>query len=376
MNVSLGFLVVLFLVLFPGLIFRRLYFYGEFSKQFNSGYNLIRLIAVASIPGIIILICVYRFYNHFVTEIDLDEIIDKFKDINNPNYRLKKSNNTPLENLLREKIAPFIGFLYLNSVILGSILGRFIRISKIDTKFKLLRFKNYWFYLFNGHHTGFKKMRHLKEKNKKHLFTKADILIDSNNKTLLYSGIVVDYELEENNSSVLSKVMLQNAERYSLRNNVRVPVAIPGTLLVVECSSMKNINLTYIYEESKSISKVISNGIKSFKDFITIIKQFLKNILESKFPSFIELLFSLIFVLLIPVFIFKSDSISFEIYTNYFKLPWYGKIVVFLLSIQVLSVIYPFRKVNEEYKYVTWKNLLAKIIWVVFLLIILWIWIL
>ena len=302
MEISLGFFVILILILFPGLIFRRLYFYGEFSKQIKSEYNLISLIAISIIPGLINLVCVFLLYDNFFTEVDLGEIIDKLKDINNPQYRHAKSEDTPIKELINTKVSPFIGFLYVSSILLGSISGRFIRISRIDTKFKLLRFKNYWFYLFNGQHTSFKKMRHLKKRNKRYLFTKADILIDSISKTHLYSGIVVDYELLDTDCQALSKVMLQNAERYSMRDGKRTVIGIPGNLLVVDCTSMKNINLTYVYEEAKDV-------------------------LKSKLPNSIEIIFGLIILFLIPIFIFKTESLDWSIYKEYFKLSWYEKII-------------------------------------------------
>lgn len=348
MDFSLGFLVVLILIIFPGLIYRRLYFYGEFSKEFKSRYNLVGIISIAIIPGLINLVSVFFFYDAFFNEIDLGEIIDKLKDLNSENFRFKESEDTPIKELVNAKALPFIGFLYLTSFLIGSVSGRLVRISKIDTKFKLLRFKNYWFYLFNGQHTSFKKMRHLKIRNKKHIFTKADILIDSNSKTYLYSGIIVDYELHENECDTLSKVMLQNAERYSIRDNEKVPVEIPGNILVVDCSSMKNINLTYIYEEVKSI-------------------------LESKLPNYVETIFGLIILLIIPVFIFKSDSLDIEIYNSYFNLHWLKKIIVFLITIQFLNIFNPFVKDNEEYKIVSYKNILAKLIWIIGLSVLMWI---
>jgi len=348
MDFSLGFLVVLILIIFPGLIYRRLYFYGEFSKEFKSRYNFVSIIAIAIIPGIINLVSVFFFYDFFFNEIDLGETIDKLKDLNSENFRYKESEDTPIKELMNTKALPFVGFLYLTSFLIGSVSGRLIRISKIDTKFKLLRFKNYWFYLFNGQHTSFKKMRHLRIRNKKHIFTKVDILIDSNSKTHLYSGIIVDYELHENECDTLSKVMLQNAERYSIRDGEKVPVEIQGNLLVVDCSSMKNINLTYIYEEVRSI-------------------------LESKLPNYVETIFGLITLLIIPVFIFKADNIDIEIYKSYFNLHWLKKIIVFLIAIQFLSLLNPFVKDNGEYKIVSFKNILAKIIWIVGLSILMWI---
>lgn len=346
MNLSLGFLVILILVIFPGLIYRRLYYYGEFSQEFKSDHNLAGILAISVIPGAINLILVFILYNKFFGIIDLGEIVDKFKDINNPEFRFSNSDSYQL-NVSINKIPPFIGFLYTSSIISGLLSGRVVRISRLDTKFKLLRFKNFWFYLFNGQHTNFKKMQHLGERDKKHLFTKADILIDTNSQTLLYSGIVVDYELQDNNCNSLSKVMLQNAERYSKRDGARVKVDLPGNILVVDCTSMKNINLTYVYEETKSF-------------------------LKSKVPGYIELALGVIILILIPIFIFQSDNIGWKIYKDYFELRWYERIIAYLLVVQVLGLFVPFQKKGTEYKMISSKVFFIKIITILVLLFIIW----
>jgi hypothetical protein len=281
-------------------------------------------------------------------KIDIGEVVDKLKDINNPNFRLTKSNDTSINDLINNRAAPFIGFLYLVSIITGSLLGRLIRISRLDTKFKLLRFKNYWFYLLNGQHSGFKKLKHLKERNKKHIFTNADILIDSNSKTHLYSGIVVDYELQENDCHALSKIMLQNAKRYSLRGGNMVPVEVPGTILIVDCVTMKNLNLTYIYEETKTI-------------------------LNSKIPNNLELIFSLFIILIIPFFMFQAESLDFDFYSSYFELKWYLKVLVYLIVTQLPSLLIPFVKRDDKYMFVTRNIFLGKFFWLIILAMAFWI---
>lgn len=343
MELSLGLIVVLFLIFFPGLIYRRLYFYGEFSKEFKSDFNLFSLLAISTIPGIINLIIIYVLYDNFFESIDLGEIIDVFKNINNESYRFKESNSTPIKELINSKASPFIGFLYVSSFLLGSVSGRIVRLSRLDTKYKIIRFKNYWFYIFNGQHTNFKKMKHLKLENRKHLFTKADILIDHNNKTELYSGIVVDYQLWENSSNKLEKIMLQNAKRYKKKCDVTATIDIPGNLFIVDCSKMKNINLTYAYEE-------------------------VRNFLDSKLPNIIDIIFGLFILLLIPTFIFKVNFINIKIYELYFSYSWYKKICAFLLVIQVLSILKPFEKINDEYKYITLKVIIARCLWIILFL--------
>jgi hypothetical protein len=348
MEISWGFFAVLILILFPGVIIRKLYFYGEFSKQFTAGISFVKLLSISSIPGLINLIVIYFVYDSVISEIDLGAVIDTFKDVGSSNFKFEESTETPIKERLNDKVFPFLGFLYLFAVIVGSISGRLVRITRLDTRFKLLKFKNYWFYLFNNEHTKFKKMRYLKEPNSKHLFTIADVLIDSNNKTNLYSGIIVDYELLEGDSQVLSKLMLRDAERYSEKDGIRVPVKIPGNLLVVDCHSMKNINLTFVCEKTEGF-------------------------LKSKWPSIVDLIFSLLIISLIPFFIFRTDYIEWNIYLNYFKLVWYEKVIFYFLTVQVLSLFNPFVKNNEkEYKYVGIWELVAKAAIIVVLVVLVW----
>lgn len=342
MQVSLGFIIVLILVVFPGLLFRRLFFYGEFSKQYNSGLNIISLIAISSIPGVINLSLIFGLYDYFISPISIGEIIDRFKEIVNPDIRPTNCNSITLNELVKTCVAPFVCFLYISVFIMGVLSGRLIRFTKLDARFKLLRFKNYWFYLFKGYHSGFKKLKHLKQKNSKYLFTKADILIDSYNKTILYSGIIVDYELQANDSKLLSMIVLEKAERYSTSKPERGPIKVPGNLFVVDCSTMKNINLTYIYKE------------KSFR-----------GILKSKIPYITEILTGILILIMIPLFIFKADVIESDIYTTYFEYSWIKKVVLYLIATQVIVILNPFKKKNNEYNYINFWSFNAKIIWMI-----------
>lgn len=349
MDISLGFVISFILILFPGLIIRRLFYYGEFSKQFSAGFSLIKLIAVSSLPGLVNLVCIFFFFENFIAPINLEEIINIFKDLNNPDYHLETNYSKTINETIKESVLPFLTFLYTSSFIIGLMTGRVIRITRIDTKFKLLRFKNYWFYVFSGELTSFKKMKHMKEVNKNHLFTVADILIDSDGKTNLYSGVVVDYELNESNCQTLNKVMLQHAERFQLKGDKRERVKIPGNLFVVDCSKMRNINLTYVFEENTSFSKSI-------------------------FAPIIDNLFSVITLLVIPFCIFKTEYINWNWYISYSNFLWYEKVITYILLVQFISLFNPFfkNKKTEEYDYVTLKKVILKVLIVSFLLGILW----
>lgn len=337
MDISLGFIIAFILILFPGLIIRRLFFYGEFSKQFSSGLSLIKLIAIASIPGFINLVGVFFFYDNLISHVDLESLINTYKDLNNPDHHVVLGTSKPVSEIIKESILPFLSLIYTSSFLIGLMAGRLIRITRIDTKFKLLRFKNYWFYAFSGELTKFKKLKHLKETNKKHLFTVADILVDSDGKSSLYSGVVVDYELNESNCQLLNKVILHKAERFKENNGTRVRVKIPGNLFIVDCSKMKNINLTYVFEESS-------------------------NFLESKIPTIVTNLIGLIQIALLPFSFFKTDFITWDWYLKYLTFSWFEKLLCYFLLLTIVDILNPFTKSpkESEYKYVTFKLIFAK----------------
>ncbi len=343
MDVTLGFIAILLLIFFPGLIFRRLYFYGEFSKQFNPEKNLVNLLAKSSIPGLILLVLIFLFYDKYVIDIDLGKIIDKFKDVTSQDFRYSETTEKPIKLLVNEYVLPFLEFLYFSSGIIGILLSRLVRYTKLDTRFKLLRFKNQWFYIFTDQFSDFKKNRHLKERNKKHVFTKADIQIETAHENIYYSGIVVDYELLPSDSSVLSKVVLRKAVRTenedpdSNEQNNKGLQNIAGKYLVVDCKSMKSINLSYVYEKPKPL-------------------------LKTKIPNIVIKINSILVIILLPFFIFKSDFIHAGLYNSYFELSWISKIFAYLFVIQAIGLINPFRIEDDEYKYVNWKTIIVKLL--------------
>lgn len=346
----MGFIIAFVFIIFPGIILRRLYYYGEFSKQYSSGLNLVKLIAVSTIPGIVNLVSVFFFYKSFISYFNVESIINTFKDLINPEYHLNSNDSTIIKQIKDETVLPFLTFLYSTSIIVGLLSGRLIRITRVDTRIKLLRFKNYWFYIFSGELIKLKKIKHPEEGNKKHLFTVADILVESAGGNQLYTGVVVDYEISEADCQVLSKVVLQHAERFKLIDGRRIKVKIPGHFFVVDCTKMQNINLTYIYE----------NGM----DF-----------LESKFPTIIDNFFSLLTILILPFFYFKTDFIGYDFYTQYFNYSWYEKILCYFFVIQIITIFNPFirNKKDEKYEYVGLRILSYKFLVAIVLLVVLYI---
>lgn len=350
MDFTWGFLVIFIFLIIPGLLIRRLYYYGEFSKQFGYNLPLIKVVFYSLIPGILNVIIVFWIYDAFFDEIDLGKVIDGYKDMANPSEKFVDNASTPLSSLIKSEVFPFMGMLYTISIILGIISGRIIRMTGADEKFKLLRFNNPWFYLFNGHHHRLKKYESDIPSNSKFLFSKADVLIDTSNGAELYSGIVVDYELNADDCQKLSKVILRNAQRYkTVSQDNRIAKEIPGNLLVVNCAGLRNINLTFVFGQKAK-----------------------KSILETAMPRTISIVLSILTILSIPLFIFKVQWPDWKLYQVLFELSPWARFFAYLLFIQTLGLLNPFREVNGKAKWITKELLLYKVILAVVFFVAVW----
>jgi hypothetical protein len=336
-----GFLVLFALFIIPGLIIRRLYFYGEFSKQFGYSEPLLKTTSYAIIPGIINAICAFYIFDYFFLDIDLGVVIDSYKSLSDPAFKYQESEGEPIKLIFTKKVFPFLAFTYLSAIIIGLLSGRLVRMTSIDTKWKLFRFKNQWFYLFNGYHVKLEKYKFLKTKNKRFLFTQADVLIDTNEGSKLYSGFIVDYELRDSDIRELSKIVLKNPSRYSSNSTgKRISKSVPGNLLVVDCTNLLNINLTFVYGQAEEF-------------------------LKSTYAKIINRFFSVISILIIPIFIFQLQWVKWSYYISIFDLSVVGRIFYYLFVIQVIQIFNPViekKNSKQDFQWIDLQSFFVKII--------------
>lgn len=353
MEISIGFFLIIVLILIPGIIFRRLFYYNHFIKQFHAENSFLRFITISSIPGAFIFICVFFFYDIIFQAIDSASIVDFFKALINPTILFKEDSiYCNLNSTIKNSVLPFLGFLYLVSCFVGFFSGRLIRLFKLDNHIKLFRFRNEWFYRFYGE--SYRNKRHKvaksgsvnqnteKEilKKKKHLFTVADLLIETNNETYLYSGIVLDYEIDDTDYSKLTMVTLGNARKYKSKNGYVIQKPIPGNLFVVPCEKLININLTYFFEEIENRDS----------------KKIWYNINVSS---------SVIIFLLLPLFIFQSNLFPGDIIEWVFKHNFWYRIVLWLFVSQVITFFIPYTSElkSDDFIKKNWKHYILSLAW-------------
>ena len=342
MEITWGFLLLFTLFIFPGLIIRRLYFFGEFSKQFGYDDPLLKSVAYALVPGLINVIFAFLLYNSLFGGFDLGKVFDAYKDMSDGAHRYLNDPGFSVDEHVRTQVLPFLALLYMQACIIGALAGQVVRWSGMDIKFKLFRYKNQWFYLFTGNHRRLKKYKPYFADANRFLFLKADVLVEVGGTTKLYSGTLVDYELDPANCRELSKVVLKDGHRYTKNEVGNIgPKSIPGNMLVVECSKLVNINLTHVYESDQE-----------------------RHARTQVFRQIWNNTFVVITILLLPFLFFRIGVIDGEWYDRLMGLTWLGKFFAWVTLAQVLQLLnYVVPEPNtKEYGIATWKVWVLKVV--------------
>ncbi|CAA0236521.1 hypothetical protein [Tenacibaculum maritimum] len=346
MSITIGFVLIFILIIIPGLLFQRFYYFGEFSKQFNTKDTVYKSIFYSVIPGILIQLLgalIYFLVHKSTFENDL--IFSVFYEISNPP---EKGMSTKTIEFINNGIYLFLIHLlniYFLSIFIGYSLTRLVRYFKLDKFLKILRFKNQWYYIFSGEILDFSKFKNVNkilgevkgEYNKfKHYPPHADILVDTNSgTTCLYSGYVIDYDLDSNNINNLDKIYLIGTHRYrdkretdsqDIIHGSRAKIKVKGSVFVLTAKNIQTINLTLI---PKPVEEDI---VVEEKKGQVLLKYIYRTLIVFKFAS-IFYIYKIDYDFLGRIFpkltLHLSDSGFFQ------------KFFMVLIVIQLLSVISP-----------------------------------
>lgn len=266
-NIALNTIFYISIFIFPGLLFRKFYFWGDFTKQFNQGNLMERFlwtlffsigIITFSILSLIIL------ENYSILRIQENISYENIKHL----FETLSANQLPEKKDINDytNIIYLILLLYLISGVFGFFSYKVIRTTNFDSSIPLFKFKNYWHYIIKS-----KKVNGNKNSKNKYLYTNADVLIEVNGKTELYSGYVHNYFIDPITNK-LDCIILKNAYKFtsvdndknqdiesSINNNENIferhkvytnktiyKKNIPGDILTLFNDRIVNINLTYV----------------------------------------------------------------------------------------------------------------------------------
>lgn len=237
MDIALKTLILIIFILIPGFLFRRTYYQGGFSKQFDSK-SWSHSIFYSVLFGLLLnVLTIFAFHNYFAhisydgCKIFYDEITaDKIPIIKYANFL------TVLKYLLA---------LYGASFFVAYAFFEIVRKFRLDRFFEVLRFTNHWHYYFKGEIKDFKEFSLSKGKCN---CVNVDVLVkrDKDNDDNLYTGLLSSYSIC-NTAGTLEAVYL--TETKILERSTGTYRDINSTVFIIPNSNILNINLNYTFSD-------------------------------------------------------------------------------------------------------------------------------
>lgn len=345
MQFTWSFIEIFLLIIFPGLIARRLYFFGEFSKQFGSYSPLENTLILSIIPGVItFLLSLLVYTKYFLVFRDQAQVDIFFNILVGANLQsdIELNWQTLWTNVLNYFL-PFFLIELVFSFVIGVISGRLVVLLNLDTTWKIFRYKNYWYYLFTARALKIPKYKisktktHEAEHRNVFLFSHIDVMIDTDTGPMLYTGILVDYFLDEDRTNELSKLVLSDAIKYKQTSATeKEEREIQGNLFTLDCSRMLNLNIRYVFKQFPRTSRI------------------------SNFLKFTFYAIPAVSIILLPIFIFRIHIFNAAWFDNILAQNFIIRLVYWFLVLEILQFLNPLFYRNEKLRFKNFSEYLAQ----------------
>ena len=238
MEIAISGIVIIFLLL-PGISFNKGFYSGEFSRQYLSN-DFYSLLINTLFPSVIIYFIAFPFvYFPFGYYYDFKILLG-----------IISSNDELVKNSI-EKVSDFIIEIILFQIlinILSFILGVFARNQilkhSLDAKNHMLRFNNIWHYLVSARFLQYNNIL-MQDSPEDVDLTFVDALVNINDNTFIYTGILIDYQLGKDGT--LDLLIITKAQRKLVTGNDNGDYKdIRGNYLILKYSDLINVNFSFI----------------------------------------------------------------------------------------------------------------------------------
>jgi hypothetical protein len=250
LNFAFGVVLILFL-LTPGIIFRIAFLKGPYARKYfrqSVADEVFYSLVPAVLFQLIGLICISQNYI-----IDYETL---FYLLTNPPRNEHQIDFKIIQSSL-PNFALYNFSLISASYILGYLLRKAISFLRLDVYLSFLKLNNEWYYILKG-----KILDTWDDPYASNAidFIQIDLLVENGNNMFIYSGILEEFYLSENNG--LDRLVLYNVYRRTLENDLPDDLKkqssildkgtderyynMPGDSFVVPYSEIKNMNITYL----------------------------------------------------------------------------------------------------------------------------------
>jgi hypothetical protein len=248
-EVALSSILLIVVVLFPGLIFRRFYYWSKFTKQFVKGEWSERIVTsifwgiFSQMITLLLISYILPILQIKLLEKDIveNDIIEKIRTFSFATIDIEK------DRILLFFILGYILFSILVAGLLGLILYKFVRWFEIDIRIEAFRYSNQWHYIFQGE---------VPKSKKKVLFPWVDVTLTTqqeDGKQKMIQGVLKDYQINATTGD-LEYLYLEQAQRYS--HTQKDFKRILSDVFVVPFGNVVDMNIRYKYKEKKDYTNI------------------------------------------------------------------------------------------------------------------------
>lgn len=314
-EVAVSSILLIVVVLFPGLIFRRFYYWSKFTKQFVKGEwseRIVTSIFWGIISQVITLLLISYILSILQIKLLEKDIIEKIRYFSFANMDIEEARS------ILFFILGYILFSILVAGLLGFFLHKFVRRSRIDIKIEAFRYSNQWHYIFQGE---------VPKSKKKVLFPWVDVTLitqQEDGKQKMIQGVLKDYQINATTGD-LEYLYLEKAERYS--HTQKDFKKILSDIFVIPSQNIVDLNIRYKYKnDENNIEKAEDEKnvevIQEEKDIEKIVKREKERRAKQRKENFLGWFMLLMFAvyILFPWIIAKEGVSWWKKILSYFPL--------------------------------------------------------
>lgn len=315
-NIALSTIFYVMIFIFPGIIFRKFYFRGNFTSQFSKGnlferFTLTMFFSIISalLSVSVLILLRYLFDIRFLDSVSYKTIIDVFNDIKQEKIPYSIKNGAMDFFLL-------MSLIYVISMLLGAVMHSLVVGLKLDIKYPILKFNHPWHYIAKG--------KNIKElQNKKYLYTNIDVLIDDGYKKVMISGVLLDI-IQNPQDNKIEHILVKDCKKYKFPEDYKKSKfpedgsfetkRIAGNMMSFPMDKVINFNLTHItrdrnYDNVKRFLNIVLSVIFVIALLYLIISPWMERILFFEINGVLKKVsFSISSVILLSVLFGKISS--------------------------------------------------------------------
>lgn len=245
MDIAFHSIVVLILVIFPGALFRRIFYRGEFSKQYDS-QSWYHTFFISSVWGVFLhLLTIFTIYYSF-KDLPATFLSDGMSYFTDAAFETSFFGRYGLSEFVF--LIKYAGILIGITLSLALLFFWMIRAFRLDLKTSIFRFSNHWHYYFKGEILNTSDFQHLSRRGKV-IDTVVDAVVKTTEKqTLLYTGYLKQHSINKT-SGQLENIYLTDTKLIKKKKDTEgkpIRRVIPGDVFVIPYNFIVNLNLTYI----------------------------------------------------------------------------------------------------------------------------------